>query len=77
MYVPVVLGEVMEYIAIPRIASAKELERILAEIALSVRVEPIEPADVCPQCSESHDLAKIQGCLRCLVCGYKWDCHGW
>ena len=35
------------------------------------------PIDVCPVCSESTDLALIKGCLRCLKCGFKWDCNGW
>jgi ribosomal protein S27AE len=35
------------------------------------------PAEVCPRCSESADLALIKGCLRCLKCGFKWDCNGW
>ena len=34
-------------------------------------------AEVCPRCSESTDLALVKGCLRCLNCGYKWDCNGW
>lgn len=33
--------------------------------------------DVCPVCGESADLALIKGCLRCLKCGFKWDCNGW
>jgi hypothetical protein len=33
--------------------------------------------DVCPVCSESTELALIKGCLRCLKCGFKWDCNGW
>ena len=31
----------------------------------------------CPRCGESHDLAKIKGCLKCLKCGFKFDCNGW
>ena len=38
---------------------------------------PKLPAEVCPRCSESADLALIKGCLRCLKCGFKWDCNGW
>ena len=34
-------------------------------------------SDVCPLCSESTELALIKGCLRCLKCGFKWDCNGW
>lgn len=34
-------------------------------------------ADICPRCSESVDLALIKGCLRCMRCGFKWDCNGW
>lgn len=33
--------------------------------------------EVCPVCSESRELAQIKGCLRCLKCGFKWDCNGW
>lgn len=33
--------------------------------------------DVCPRCGETADLALIKGCLRCLKCGFKWDCNGW
>jgi hypothetical protein len=33
--------------------------------------------DVCPHCSESVNLALIKGCLRCMKCGFKWDCNGW
>jgi len=40
--------------------------------------KPIDTAtDVCPRCGESADLALIKGCLRCLKCGFKWDCNGW
>jgi ribosomal protein S27AE len=31
----------------------------------------------CPQCGESHDLAKVKGCIKCLKCGFKFDCNGW
>ena len=31
----------------------------------------------CPRCGESHDLAKVKGCIKCLKCGYKFDCNGW
>ena len=32
---------------------------------------------VCPRCGESQELAKVKGCLRCLKCGFKFDCNGW
>lgn len=32
---------------------------------------------VCPRCGESHDLAKVKGCIKCLKCGFKFDCNGW
>jgi len=32
---------------------------------------------LCPRCGESHDLAKVKGCIKCLKCGYKFDCNGW
>jgi ribosomal protein S27AE len=31
----------------------------------------------CPRCGESRDLAKVKGCIKCLKCGYKFDCNGW
>ena len=31
----------------------------------------------CPRCGESHDLAKVKGCITCLKCGFKFDCNGW
>ena len=34
-------------------------------------------ATVCPRCGESHDLAKVKGCIKCLKCGFKFDCNGW
>ena len=24
----------------------------------------------CPRCGESHDLAKVKGCIKCLKCGF-------
>ena len=36
-----------------------------------------EEATTCPRCGESHDLAKIKGCIKCLKCGFKFDCNGW
>jgi hypothetical protein len=32
---------------------------------------------VCPRCGESQQLAKVKGCIRCLACGFKFDCNGW
>ena len=31
----------------------------------------------CPRCGESQDLAKVKGCIKCLQCGFKFDCNGW
>lgn len=31
----------------------------------------------CPRCGESRDLAKVKGCIKCLKCGFKFDCNGW
>jgi hypothetical protein len=31
----------------------------------------------CPHCGESRDLAKVKGCVKCLTCGFKFDCNGW
>ena len=30
-----------------------------------------------PRCGESSDLAKVKGCIKCLKCGFKFDCNGW
>jgi len=38
---------------------------------------PSDEATTCPQCGESHDLAKVKGCIKCLKCGFKFDCNGW
>jgi DNA-directed RNA polymerase subunit RPC12/RpoP len=32
---------------------------------------------VCPNCGESQELTKVKGCIRCLKCGFKFDCNGW
>jgi hypothetical protein len=37
----------------------------------------LSEATVCPRCGESHDLAKVKGCIKCLKCGFKFDCNGW
>jgi ribosomal protein S27AE len=31
----------------------------------------------CPRCGESQELAKVKGCVKCLKCGFKFDCNGW
>lgn len=36
-----------------------------------------EDDTVCPRCSESQELAKVKGCVKCLKCGFKFDCNGW
>lgn len=42
------------------------------------RPEGSETGDtVCPRCGESQDLAKVKGCIKCLRCGFKFDCNGW
>ncbi|MGE3179843.1 MAG: hypothetical protein AB7O32_20385 [Vicinamibacterales bacterium] len=38
---------------------------------------PDAEATACPRCGESHDLAKVKGCIKCLSCGFKFDCNGW
>jgi len=49
----------------------------------SSSTKPAAAADVdaedttCPRCGESHDLAKVKGCIKCLKCGFKFDCNGW
>jgi ribosomal protein S27AE len=46
-----------------------------AEIAARI-ASAKPPADQCPNCGESRELAKIKGCIRCLRCGWKEDCSG-
>jgi predicted RNA-binding Zn-ribbon protein involved in translation (DUF1610 family) len=46
-----------------------------AEIA--VRLASAKAVDLCPNCGESRELAKIKGCIRSLKCGFKEDCAGW
>jgi ribosomal protein S27AE len=36
-----------------------------------------DEATTCPRCGESQDLAKVKGCIKCLKCGFKFDCNGW
>lgn len=36
-----------------------------------------DDSTTCPRCGESHDLAKVKGCIKCLKCGFKFDCNGW
>jgi hypothetical protein len=38
---------------------------------------PSDAATTCPRCGESRELAKVKGCIRCLSCGFKFDCNGW
>jgi ribosomal protein S27AE len=38
---------------------------------------PDSDETICPRCGESHDLAKVKGCIKCLKCGFKFDCNGW
>lgn len=38
---------------------------------------PEGEATTCPRCNESRDLAKVKGCVKCLSCGFKFDCNGW
>jgi transcription elongation factor Elf1 len=37
----------------------------------------MEDDTTCPRCNESRQLAKIKGCIKCLQCGFKFDCNGW
>jgi transposase len=48
------------------------------------RIESVQPRSAdddetttCPRCGESHELAKVKGCIKCLKCGFKFDCNGW
>jgi len=44
----------------------------------AARTTDLDDADTtCPRCGESHDLAKVKGCIKCLKCGFKFDCNGW
>jgi len=47
----------------------------------AIRVMPMPARDddetTCPRCGESRDLAKVKGCIKCLKCGFKFDCNGW
>lgn len=36
-----------------------------------------DDATTCPRCGESQQLAKVKGCIKCLACGFKFDCNGW
>jgi hypothetical protein len=40
------------------------------------RASDIEETN-CPRCGESQQLAKVKGCVKCLKCGFKFDCNGW
>lgn len=46
-------------------------------IAPLPRKDADDDATTCPRCGESHDLAKVKGCIKCLKCGFKFDCNGW
>jgi len=50
-----------------------------AEGEPQVRRAPATETDetTCPRCGESQELAKVKGCIRCLRCGFKFDCNGW
>jgi predicted RNA-binding Zn-ribbon protein involved in translation (DUF1610 family) len=48
-----------------------------ATLASSLRPESHDDETTCPRCGESHDLAKVKGCIKCLQCGFKFDCNGW
>ena len=52
--------------------------QITDDSKITNRNPPIDSEEtVCPRCGESHDLAKVKGCIKCLKCGYKFDCNGW
>ena len=40
-------------------------------------VPDLEELTACPRCGESQQLAKVKGCVKCLRCGFKFDCNGW
>ena len=52
-------------------------------MATPARTNPIASAEedlestTCPRCGESSQLAKVKGCVKCLKCGFKFDCNGW
>ena len=43
----------------------------------STRADAETDETTCPHCSESQELAKVKGCIKCLRCGFKFDCNGW
>jgi transposase len=43
----------------------------------TIRNREDDEATTCPRCGESRELAKVKGCLKCLSCGFKFDCNGW
>jgi transposase len=47
------------------------------KIGVERKLDSQVSTDVCPRCGEAADLALVKGCLRCLKCGFKWDCNGW
>jgi hypothetical protein len=48
-----------------------------ADLTRSAPQSDDSDATTCPRCGESHDLAKVKGCIKCLKCGFKFDCNGW
>jgi transposase len=54
----------------------KASESSLADKTVKPPPDP-EDTTTCPRCGESHDLAKVKGCIKCLKCGFKFDCNGW
>jgi len=58
--------------------SDNQHSQITDDSKITNRNPPIDSEEtVCPRCGESHDLAKVKGCIKCLKCGYKFDCNGW
>ena len=48
-----------------------------APVSSNAQRPPDVDGTACPRCGESLDLAKVKGCVKCLKCGYKFDCNGW
>jgi ribosomal protein S27AE len=50
---------------------------VTVERGLQTARDSEDVATTCPRCGESNDLAKVKGCIKCLKCGFKFDCNGW
>jgi hypothetical protein len=60
-------------------AAGSRQDGITSNVEAGLQAGPDANADdtVCPHCGESQELAKVKGCIKCLKCGFKFDCNGW